>query len=134
MRSDYLRVDPVDQSELWRISLRLGALDDIDYGRFVDELKETIEPVLAAYQYRRQILEAIQAERGPDDVRKTSVYLLGVPFGRSPTAQQLLATSPGEAPTADKDKAEGKRASLSQTDVFAKFLGAVVAQRRIGSS
>ena len=33
LRTDYLRIDRQDQSELWRISLRLGALNNVDYGR-----------------------------------------------------------------------------------------------------
>ncbi len=38
--------------ELYRISLRLGALDKVDYGVFVEKIKEQVEPVVA--QYRAQ--------------------------------------------------------------------------------
>ena len=58
---------------MWRISLRLGALNDIDYGTFVDELKRTIEPVLSAHYFRQQILQDLLAQRGPDGVRKARV-------------------------------------------------------------
>ena len=37
-------------TELWRITARVAALSDLDYADFVDELKETVEPVLAAYR------------------------------------------------------------------------------------
>ena len=30
---------------LWRISVRASALSDIDYGRFVETLREAVEPV-----------------------------------------------------------------------------------------
>ena len=56
---DYFRVDKNSQEELWRISLRLAALNNVDYGQFVGELKTVVEPCLAAYRYRRKILEAI---------------------------------------------------------------------------
>ena len=35
----YLRVDPEDNSELWRISLRVAAFQDVDYGQFADEVR-----------------------------------------------------------------------------------------------
>ena len=35
-------------NELWRISARVGALKDVDYGEFVKEIKAKVEPVLAA--------------------------------------------------------------------------------------
>ena len=36
--------------ELWRVSARVAALGDVDYGLFVDDIKEKVEPVLAAYR------------------------------------------------------------------------------------
>ncbi len=56
---DYLRVDPRSREELWRISLRLAALNDVDYGEFVGEIKTVVEPVLAAYRYRLEILKKL---------------------------------------------------------------------------
>ncbi len=127
LRSDYLRVDPVDQAELWRLSLRLGALQDVDYGAFVGELKQTVEPVLSAYKYRAQILKAIQDARGADSVRKTRVYLAGVPFGRSPSAPTPLPESPGEpASVAGEAKDPGQlktEREAVETMLFAKILG-----------
>jgi hypothetical protein len=32
--------------ELWRVNARVDALSDLDYAKFVDELKEVVEPVL----------------------------------------------------------------------------------------
>lgn len=45
--------------EMWRISLRLAALNDVDYGRFVNDLKLVVEPILRAYEFRTRILEQV---------------------------------------------------------------------------
>ena len=36
--------------ELWRISARVQALGDLDYGQFVNDIRARVEPVLAAYR------------------------------------------------------------------------------------
>lgn len=46
----------MDGSELWRISLRLAAFRDVDYGQFVKELEQITQPLLAAYHARADIL------------------------------------------------------------------------------
>ncbi len=58
-KSDCYRVDPDSGAEIWRLSLRLSGLADVDYGRFVQELKKAIEPVMSAYKIRREILVGI---------------------------------------------------------------------------
>jgi hypothetical protein len=45
--------------ELWRVTGRVAALTDLDYGMFVDDIKAKIEPVLAAY--RKAGVEGIDA-------------------------------------------------------------------------
>ena len=58
-RNDYLRIEktsPYEGSELWRISLRVAALSDVDYGRFISTLREAVEPVLRAYDTRDELL------------------------------------------------------------------------------
>ena len=68
MDEDYLAIDPEsDQTEVWRISLRLGALNDVDYGLFVDQLREVVNPIVDAYCFRNWLLEKIEAERGARD-------------------------------------------------------------------
>jgi len=47
--SGYLRVDPNDNSELWRVSLRVAAFQDVDYGRFADEVRRLVEPLTHQY-------------------------------------------------------------------------------------
>ncbi len=53
--SGYLRTD-TDGSELWRVSLRVAAFQGVDYGTFVHELRETIQPLLKAHEFRVEIL------------------------------------------------------------------------------
>ena len=49
LKTGYLRVDPQDNSELWRISLRVAAFQDVDYGRFADEVRSLVEPLTKHY-------------------------------------------------------------------------------------
>lgn len=63
--TDYFRVEPEGPfagSELWRISLRVGALSDVDYGQFVGDLRKTVTPVLDAYRARSMILDAANTQ------------------------------------------------------------------------
>ena len=50
LSSGYLRIDPVDRAELWRISIRVAAFQDVDYGLFSDRLREDVEPLLEAFR------------------------------------------------------------------------------------
>ena len=60
----YLSTDNHGQ-ELWRISLRVSALDKLDYARFMTQLKRVVEPVLKAYALRDEVLRAVAQQR-PD--------------------------------------------------------------------
>jgi hypothetical protein len=59
MRSGFLRVDSETGNELWRISLRVAAFEGLDYGQFVHELHDVVEPVLQAQGDRVQILRRL---------------------------------------------------------------------------
>ena len=76
---DYLSIDDHEQhngSELWRISLRLAALQDVDYGEFVNQLKLVIEPVLEAYRCRVQVLTELKKEfKG--GYRRSQILIVG---------------------------------------------------------
>ncbi len=68
--SDYYRVEsngPFAGAELWRLSLRVGALSDVDYGQFVGDLRKTVTPVLDAYRARELILTGIDRARANVD-------------------------------------------------------------------
>ena len=67
LEEDYLAIGAAsDQgteaadSELWRVGLRLGALNDVDYGEFFHQLKTVVEPILAAYRFRDTLLQRIE--------------------------------------------------------------------------
>ncbi|MEM8681083.1 MAG: hypothetical protein AAGF97_17190, partial [Planctomycetota bacterium] len=103
--SGYL-VDEPDGAELWRLSLRLSALDDVDYAAFVSELKTAVDPVIAAYDYRDQVLRAIATRYGEDTPRSPRILLLGIPGGPSRFADQPLAEAPSEADAEDETERE----------------------------
>jgi predicted RND superfamily exporter protein len=64
MKSGFLRVDTDTGNELWRISLRVAAFEGVDYGQFVHELHDVVEPVLQAQSDRVQILRRLAAWSG----------------------------------------------------------------------
>ncbi len=86
--SDFFRVD-TDQSELWRISLRLSALSNLDYGEFIQQLKYVVEPVLSAYRQRYRVLDTIDQRRNGEGYRGTRILTLGAPLGKSSFASRL---------------------------------------------
>ncbi len=54
---EYLTVDEKTNEELWRVTGRVAALTDTDYGLFVEEIKANVEPLLA--EYRKAGVEGI---------------------------------------------------------------------------
>lgn len=93
LHSDYLRLTKSndaskDGTELWRISLRVGATKGVDYGTFVNELQETVEPVIAAQRQRVAILRQIDEQRrqkkpGDANIVGARVLLVGMPANQS---------------------------------------------------
>ena len=63
--------------EMWRISIRLAALNDVDYGKFINDLKRVVEPILSAYRFRTQILQQLQTELGADAADQSRILVLG---------------------------------------------------------
>jgi predicted RND superfamily exporter protein len=51
--SGYVTIDRQDGRELWRISLRVAAFEDVDYGVFTDSLKAAIDPVVERHSRPR---------------------------------------------------------------------------------
>lgn len=80
---DYLRMEKGSESspsELWRISLRVAALSDVDYGNFIHTLREAVQPVLHAYETRRALLTQLAKldESGTGTINpKSKVLLVG---------------------------------------------------------
>jgi uncharacterized protein len=70
LRSDYVRSEregPYRDSELYRVSMRLGALTDVDYGMFVNQVRMAVEPVLEAYRCREEVLQKVAKNRALED-------------------------------------------------------------------
>ncbi len=78
LNSGYLRVDK-DNTELWRISLRVAAFQGVDYGDFVKELQGTIDPILKAHQCRLEILRQLAREDRSDAQGARRVLLWDTP-------------------------------------------------------
>ncbi|MBA2117972.1 efflux RND transporter permease subunit [Bremerella alba] len=120
VKSDYLRVDKKNGAELWRVSLRLGALENIDYGDFVNDLKQVTEPILDAYQARDQILAQIDKDRDGRGYVNAKVALLGVNYA-----------SANEAVSEDKSAELGRYGHLDATKVFSETLRDLLVNARI---
>jgi predicted RND superfamily exporter protein len=59
LKSGYLATDFTDGSELWRVSLRAAAFRNLDYGSFVESVRQIVEPVLAAQRLRQVVLREL---------------------------------------------------------------------------
>ena len=46
----YIQTDKENNEELWRISARVEALGDLDYGKFVSDIEKQVNPVIKAYE------------------------------------------------------------------------------------
>lgn len=99
LNSEYLRLDQADQSELWRVSMRVGALQNLDYGEFVAEVKHAIEPVMTAHRDREMLIRQLLERPEAKAFARTKVLLVGAPLG-------LRAKSPSPAAKAKKKSAK----------------------------
>ena len=120
VKSDYLRVDKKNGAELWRVSLRLGALENIDYGNFVNDLKQVTEPIMDAYQARDQILAQIDKDRDGAGYVNAKVALLGVNY------EAAKETAAGE-----KSEQHNRYGHLDATKVFSETLRDLLVNARI---
>lgn len=59
--SDFLALD--GDVELWRISARVGALNDIDYGEFQADIQACVEPLLKAERERLTTAATLEAKK-----------------------------------------------------------------------
>lgn len=117
----YIRSDTEEEfvgSELWRVSLRLGALNDVDYGEFVHDLRDVVEPILSAYRYRDQILRGIDTYRQKNDLGdgyvRARIAVLGA-------VDPLAEKKEGEAAPAKSKKGE-KISIAQQRELFSRTL------------
>jgi predicted RND superfamily exporter protein len=62
LKSDFVKIEehgPLAGSEMWRLSLRVSALSDNDYGLFINDLRNVVSPVIEAYRTRAALLTAL---------------------------------------------------------------------------
>jgi len=90
--SGFLRIDEKDGSELWRISLRVAAFEGVDYGNFVHELRDRVEPIMIAHHQRVQILKQLAAWSPEQKHSGAKVYLWERPYLDPVIAQKHSAS------------------------------------------
>ena len=134
LEQEYLAIADEDQSrpleqlqgrELWRISIRLAALSDVDYGRFINDMKSVIEPINNAYRYRRQILEILQETQEDGRAQNATVLVLG---GKPELSQEDLDIKAQFEAGVPRDEL------INQTNIFATTLKSLLADRGITKS
>jgi len=90
LKGEYLREEIATQNgdvetnppaELWRVSARVEALNDVDYGQFVDKLRDVIEPVITAYGWRTRVLGKFHSCN--KELFKSKICILANPKGNS---------------------------------------------------
>lgn len=82
LKAPYLR--ETDDEELWRISLRVVANNDVDYGAFVQDIRGKVEPVLAEARQtdpRAAGIEAVYTGMVPVVYKAQRSLLDGLLFG-----------------------------------------------------
>ncbi len=72
----FLRIDEEEKSELWRVSLRVAAFNDVDYGTFTRELQAVAQPLIDACYLRSKILSELQMRPKPEDSGERQRVLL----------------------------------------------------------
>ncbi len=98
-------------AELWRINARVGALNDVDYGLFLNDLRAKVEPVLLAE--RERVLKA-KAKADKTSIDAEAARPGGLAHGRESLAAgnrcRLHRTGAGrlQGPGPDADRVEGE--------------------------
>ncbi|MEQ8667599.1 MAG: MMPL family transporter [Pirellulales bacterium] len=92
--SGFLRIDPQSGAELWRISVRVAAFEDVDYGQFASQLRQIVEPVLDKHNH--VFLQRVKIASRPEPVTENRTGITAVYTGVVPIvykAQRELLTS-----------------------------------------
>ncbi|MDX1926835.1 MAG: MMPL family transporter [Pirellulaceae bacterium] len=106
-KAGFLKYDPQDNSELWRISVRVAAFKNVDYGEFVRDLRDVARPVLDAHDARVRVLA------------KLNKWL----DGREPAGARIVLWN-----FVDKDAAEGS--ANDDDEIITAHLSALLSQSR----
>lgn len=79
LAGDYLRES--EGKQLWRITARVGALKDVDYGQFVTDIREVVEPLLTERGGRQAGVHATYTGLVPLVYKAQRSLLDGLIFG-----------------------------------------------------
>lgn len=112
LKSDYLRIEQDHESELWRISLRVAAFKGVDYGEFVIDLRNMVEPVVAAQNARQEMLRRWVEQRATQtDSSKSNVFRVGMVVP-DPLYEMLKTRDAKEKEASKKKTAKEKKLEL----------------------
>lgn len=129
---DFFRIDSRNESELWRVSLRLGAFNNVDYGRFVADLQQAVEPVLTAYRTRDRVLRAVYRPNADgsiptaEDLKDARVLIIGWKEEADIVAE--VSPSPEETDKPAIGNLDFEQ-PIDQTAIFCRSLIEVLANR-----
>jgi uncharacterized protein len=98
MDGGFLAMD--GDNELWRINARVDALNDVDYGLFLDDLRAKVEPVLAAERTRILKERAKAAKEEEPDAEAIAAAV--VPTAEDPAPLGIDAVYTGLVPVVYK--------------------------------
>lgn len=121
LHSDYLRITKQEQTELWRVSLRVGATKGVDYGAFVADLQQTVEPVIAAQRERSEILRLIDERQQPGGGQAKNLA----------SSRVLLVGMPADSSAGTKPAAPGPKLPIDQQRIFATTLRDLLINARL---
>lgn len=127
--TDYLSFEE-EGAALWRISLRLGALNDIDYGLFINDLQVVVEPAIQAYESRIDVLRAVESVRaiGEDPgFAGGHVYVLGGHY-----AEYLGLAEVDSTPDSIDDPTDKVDTEIDQQRIFALALKEALEMSGVG--
>ncbi len=128
-RGGFLRTDD-DNSQLWRLSIRVAAFENVDYARFNADLKRAVEPVLEANQYRGEVFRYLADKRAGESIVGAHVLLWGhdgqPPQMEGDSERNVLRASLGESLRRARlrvyrSEAAAAETSLTQLERLRKF-------------
>lgn len=110
--------------ELWRISIRLAALSDVDYGRFINDMKSVVEPINSAYRHRDEVFRKIFASHPGRPLREASILVLGGKPEFSPEDLDIKAKL---------SQLDASESPIDQTLIFSDTLRKLFTDRGLGN-
>ena len=126
------------EANFGRISLRVGALSDVDYGRFISTLRTAVEPVLRAYDTRHELLRSLTT--GPDGRpieidRDDRILVLGRSKPKPESRHSFLKSDAGQQPDVAMVQDDTVQDSLIDTEaIFLSTLSELLQAEQLPSA